>query len=78
MKKLSTIKTQLINKAKKKWIYENFWQKELRDWCDEFAKTYHTQINYVNSSSPKNLQKLYSEYVAFSNWAQTFDLSKLK
>ena len=80
MKSLNRIKKELIEKAKKKWwIWENFWDNELRKFLDEYQKTYNINFSYVNPAMLANKhKKTYQDIVNFRNWCMTFDLSQLK
>ena len=76
--KVNVKKRQLIAKAKKKWLYENFWQKELRSLIEEFNKTYWLTFR----QSPiylyrwnKTLVRDYNAIVSFEDWISNINLS---
>ena len=59
---INRIKKKLINKAKKRGIYENFGQKEFRQLMDKYGGnfTQDTELRYA--------------LMAFNNWAMNYDL----
>lgn len=73
MKSLSTIKKELIAKAKKQWVWENFWVNELRKFIEEYQKKH--KINLFAGEPrlfpPKHLEAYY-EVIAFISWAGTY------
>lgn len=75
MKTLNTIKKELIAKAKKQWIWEHFWENELRQFIDEYQKKH--QFNLFAGDPklfPTKHKKTYYDIIAFNNWAGTFNI----
>lgn len=73
MKSLNTIKKELIAKAKKQWIWENFWENELRQFIDEYQKKHKFNL-FVGEPRlfPAKHLKTYYDIIAFSSWAGTY------
>lgn len=56
-------KLRLIQKAKTKWIYENFWQKEVNKFIDKYVNIsdYGIEMNIIRDSIQE-----------FNNWCMNF------
>ena len=72
---------QLKAKVQKEWLWENFWQEEIRYFQDKFSKTYGVNINYVNISHPPSFsnsrkaaqfKRDYWAIIQLRNWAPNF------
>lgn len=77
MKSISTLKKELIAKAKKDGLYENFGQKELRNYVDEYYKLHKVSIYPYYWNDQKHKQKA-SEVKEFDNWLMNLDMNSLK
>lgn len=62
---INQIKKRLINKAKKKGIYENFGQKEFRQLMDKYGRDFYSD------------SELRGALMRFNDWAMNFNLSEL-
>ncbi len=71
MKEIRKIKKQLINKALKKGIWENFGQKEYLKLKDKYSK-------YMNVFSVETDKRLNEELDGFYNWCINFNDNNLK
>ena len=60
---INRIKKRLINKAKKRGLYENFGQKELRQLMDKYGRDFYSD------------SELRSALVGFQNWVMNYDMS---
>lgn len=73
MKSLNTIKKELIAKAKKQWIWENFWENELRKFIDEYQQKHKFNLFAGEPRLfPTKHLKTYYDIIAFSSWAGTY------
>ena len=72
---------QLKQKVQKKWLWENFWQNEIRHFEDEFSKTYQVHINQINitrvpyfkdSRKASQFKRDYWAIINFRNWAPRY------
>lgn len=74
MKSLNTIKKELIAKAKKQWIWENFWENELKQFIDEYQKKHKFNLFAGEPRLfPAKHLKTYYDIIAFSSWAGTYN-----
>jgi len=62
---IKRIKKRLINKARKKGIYENFGQREFRALMDKYERDFYSDTD------------LRSALMRFNDWAMNFSLSEL-
>lgn len=59
---INRIKKRLINKAKKRGLYENFGQKEFRQLMDKYGRDFYSDSG------------LRSALMGFNDWAMNYDL----
>jgi len=62
---INRIKKRLLNKVRKKGIYENFGQKEFRQLMDKYGADFYSDL------------ELRRALMDFSNWTESVDLSDL-
>ena len=77
MKSLSTLKKELIAKAKQNWVSENFGEKEFDKYVGEYDRQYKVSIFPYYWDDKKHIKK-FQELKEFYKWLINLDDNKVK